>query len=67
MIPSLSLGRPVFYCNRTVKSFLRRQIANKVASSTLTADMVAGKHVTMFDGVPVKRCDSILSTEAVIS
>lgn len=67
MVPSLSMGRPAFYCNRTVKSFLRRQITSKVGSSTLTMEQVAGKHVTVFDGVPVRRCDSILSTEAVIS
>lgn len=67
IVPSLSLGKPVLYCNRTVKSFLRRQIANKVAASTLTMDQVAGKHVLMFDGIPVHRCDSILNTEAVIS
>jgi hypothetical protein len=64
LVPSLTMGRPVFYCNRTVKSFLRRQIANKIASSTLTMDMVAGKHVTMFDGIPVRRCDAILNTES---
>jgi hypothetical protein len=63
-IPSLSMGRPAFYMNRTVRSFLRRQIMNKVANSTLTMDEVAGKKVVMFDGIPVRRCDSILSTEA---
>lgn len=67
LVPSLSMGRPAFYCNRTVRSFLRRQIMNKVAGSTLTMDQVAGKHVTMFDGVPVRRCDRITSTESVIS
>ena len=67
MIPSLSMGRPAFYVNRTIRSFLRRQIMNKVANSTLTMETVAGKHVTMFDGIPVRRCDSILSTESVIS
>lgn len=67
LVPSLSMGRPVFYCNRTVKSFLRRQIANKIANSTLAMDTVAGKHVLTLDGIPVKRCDSILNTEAVIS
>lgn len=66
LVPSLSMGRPVFYMNRTIKSFLRRQIANKVAASTLTAEMVAGKHVTMFDGVPCRRVDAILNTEAGI-
>lgn len=63
VIPSLSMGRPVFYCSRTVKSFLRRQIAAKVASSTLTMDQVGGKHVLTFDGIPVRRCDAILNTE----
>ena len=67
IVPNLSLGRPVFYCSRTVRSFLRRQIANKVASSTLTMDQVAGKQVVMFDGVPVKRCDGLLNTETSLN
>jgi hypothetical protein len=67
MIPSLSMGRPAFYCNRTARSFLRRQIANKVAASTLTMEMVAGKHVTMFDGIPVRRCDQLTNTEQAIA
>jgi len=66
LVQDLNMGRPAFYCNRTIKSFLRRQIANKVASSTLQMEMVAGKHVLTFDGVPVRRTDSILSTEAVV-
>lgn len=66
LVPSLSMGRPAFYVNRTVRSFLRRQIANKVAASTLTIEQVAGKHVTMFDGIPVRRCDSITNTESGI-
>jgi hypothetical protein len=66
LVPSLSMGRPAFYCNRTVRSFLRRQIANKVAASTLTMEQVAGKHVTMFDGIPVRRCDAITNTESGI-
>jgi hypothetical protein len=67
LIPSLGRGRPVFYCNRTVKSFLRRQIANKVVNSTLTMDMVGGKPVMRFGEVPVRRVDQILSTEAIIA
>lgn len=64
--PSLSMGRPVLYCNRTIKSFLRRQIAHKVAASTLTMEQVAGKHVMMFDGIPVHRVDAITNTEALV-
>jgi hypothetical protein len=66
LVPSLSMGRPAFYANRTVRSFLRRQIANKVAASTLTIEQVSGKHVTMFDGIPLRRCDAITNTEAGI-
>lgn len=66
-LPSLTLGKPVFYVSRKVKSFLRRQIMNKVANSTLTMDQVAGKSVTMFDGIPVKRVDTLAANEAAVS
>jgi hypothetical protein len=67
MIPSLGMGRPVFYCSRTVRSFLRRQIMNKTVSSTLTMDDVAGKKVVAFDGIPVKRCDALAADEALVA
>lgn len=63
-IQSLSGVTPVFYANRTVRSFLRRQTVNRVASSTLQYDMVAGKPALRLAEVPVKRVDAILSTEA---
>jgi hypothetical protein len=66
LIPSLSSCRPVFYGNRKALSFLKRQIANKVASSTLTMETVGGKHVTMFEGIPFKRVDAITNTESGI-
>jgi hypothetical protein len=65
--PSLNIGRAAFYCNRSIKSFLRRQLVNKVANSTLSIETVAGKRVLMFGEVPVRRCDQILNTEATIS
>jgi hypothetical protein len=67
LLPSVGLGRPVFYCNRTIKSFLRRQIMNKIANSTLTMDTVAGKRVLAFDGIPVKRVDVLATDEAVVA
>lgn len=67
VIPQLGMGRPVFYCSRKVRSFLRRQITNKVASSTLTMEAVGGKKVVTFDGIPVRRSDAILNTEATVS
>jgi hypothetical protein len=66
-VPSLGMGRPAFYCNRRIKSFLRRQMVAKVKNSTLMMDQVAGKHVMTFDGVPVRRCDALVNTETGIS
>lgn len=67
LVPNLNLGRPVFYVNRTIRSMLRRQIAAKVASSTLAMDQVAGKRVIVFDNIPVRRCDAILNDETVVA
>ena len=54
-----------FICNKTVRSFLRRQIMNKTIYQ-LTQETVAGKHVTMFDGIPIRRTDAILNTESQV-
>lgn len=64
LVPNLGMGRPVFYMPRKLRSFLRRQITNKVAASTLTMEDVAGKKVVAFDGVPCRRTDALLLTEA---
>lgn len=65
-IPAFGMGRAVFYVNRTIREKLRLGILEKVASQ-LTHETVAGKRVMMFDGIPVKRCDALLNTEAVVS
>lgn len=64
LIPNIGMGRPAFYLPRKLRSFLRRQITNKVAASTLTMEEVAGKKVVTFDGVPCRRTDALLLTEA---
>lgn len=64
LIPNVGMGRPAFYMPRKLRSFLRRQITNKVAASTLTMEDVAGKKVVTFDGVPCRRTDALLLTEA---
>ena len=66
LLPNAKMGRPVFYCNRTVRSFLRRQMVNK-SNLNLSLDQIAGKHVVAFDGIPVKRVDALLNTEAAVS
>jgi hypothetical protein len=65
--PSLTLGRPAFYMNRRARSFLRRQMLEKVAGSTLTMEQIGGKLVLAFAGIPVRRCDALLNTETGIA
>lgn len=65
-LPTQGLGKPVFYCNQTIKSMLRRQILNK-DNVNLTLEQVAGKSVLAFDGIPVKRVDAILNTESAVA
>jgi hypothetical protein len=64
-VPNLNMGRPVFYVGRNVRSYLRRQVVNK-PNLRLELNQVSGQHMLMFDEVPVRRCDSILSTEAAL-
>lgn len=65
-VKDLSMGKPVFYVNRTIRSFLRRQMLNK-SNVLLNLDELAGKKVLTFDGIPVRRCDSLVNTEATVS
>ena len=65
-VPQGTSARWAFYCNRTIKSYLRRQIRN-ANNVHISMEQVAGKHVMMFDGVPVRRCDALLNTEATIA
>jgi hypothetical protein len=57
---------PVFYCNRTVRSWLRQQQIEGVRNSTLAYDMQGGKRVLSFAEVPVRRVDAILNTEGTV-
>ncbi len=65
-VPNLGLGRAVFYGNRTISSYLRRQISN-TNNVRLSMDEVAGKRVMTFDGIPFRRSDALLNTEATVS
>lgn len=66
IIPNLAMGRPVWYANQTITSMLRRQIMNK-SNVHLSLENVEGKKVLHFDGIPVKKCEAILDTEAAVS
>jgi len=56
-------GKSAFYVNRSVRAALRKGILEKV-SNQLTEETVAGKRVTMFNGIPVRVVDKLMITEA---
>lgn len=67
-IPNLKLGNPVFYMNRTAAEFLDIQRRLDVRTGgQLSYDVVDGKRIMTFRGIPIKIVDAILETEAVIS
>lgn len=66
MIPSMSMGRAVFYMRREVRTALRKQIRTD-GQVQLTVDTVEGKRVVSFDEIPVRRVDQILDTEAIVT
>ena len=61
-------GVGVYYCNRTIEAFLHKQARTVVgAGAGLTFENVDGKKVLSFLGMPVKRSDALLNTEATVS
>ncbi|MCC8189345.1 MAG: hypothetical protein LIP77_01740 [Planctomycetes bacterium] len=61
-IQSLSSCRPVFYCSRPMRTWMRRQFMNK-ANLLLNLDTIAGRQVLTFDGIPVRRVDAMNKPE----
>ena len=64
-IPSFGMGRAVFYCNNLILQYLQIQAAAKT-NLALKYEEVGGKPVTSFMGVPIKRCDALINTEAEV-
>lgn len=60
-------GNTVIYCNRTISTYLRLQARDSVKNSTLSFEQVGGQPVLMFQGIPIRRTDALLNTEAVVS
>lgn len=70
-VPSLRMGRPVFYCNRTVKEMLEIQTLGKNTSGSGVINNVIlddlgklSQVMTTFRGIPIRQCDQLLLTEA---
>lgn len=66
-VPNLRMGRPVFYMNRTVFQELDLLRRNDVISGGgLTFQNVDGVIQYAFRGVPVRVCDALTETEALV-
>lgn len=59
-------GRQAFYAHRDVIEYLDIQTYEKT-NLQLTYKDVQGKPIMHFRGVPIKRCDKLLTTEAIVS
>ena len=67
-IPALGMGRPVFYMNRSVGEYLDLQAKAAVSvGGQLSYDVVEGRRFMTFRGIPIKICDQILDTEAIVA
>lgn len=61
--PMQGEGRTVIYANRTIQTWLHKQAMNS-KNVNLTIGEYGGKKIPEFLGIPIKRNDAILNTEA---
>lgn len=67
-VPNINMGKAVFYMNRTCFQMLDIQRRDDVISGGgLSYDVVDGKRIASFRGVPVRICDALTQAEAVVS
>lgn len=64
-LPNERKGRMAFYCNRQISTFLRKQ-RRYAKNVNITQEEVAGRKVTAFDGVPIRRVDALTVGEAQV-
>lgn len=59
------LGTRVFYVPRRVSRYLRKQVRTSVTNGGgLTFENFGGRRIMTFDGIPIRKVDAILLTEA---
>lgn len=66
-LPSENMGKAVFYCNRSIAEYLDIQGQDKVASGgQMSYEVIDGKRIVAFRGIPIRKVDAILETEAAV-
>lgn len=67
-IPQLGAGKPVFYMNRTCLEFLDIQRRDAVSTGgQLSYEVLDGKRVASFRGIPIRVVDALLETESRVT
>ncbi len=66
-LPSTSLGKPVFYMNRTVAEMLDIQRFNVVSAAGMTMTEIDGKQELSFRGIPIRLNDALTNAEARVT
>ena len=65
-LPSLNMGKCAFYMNRTVFQYLDIQRRADVATGGMTFAEVDGKIMYDFRGIPIRKVDALIETEAAV-
>lgn len=67
-IPAFGMGKAAIYVNRTIGEWLDIQAQDKVTSGgQLSYDVVDGRRIMSFRGIPIRTVDAILDTETVVA
>ena len=74
-IPTMGMGRPVFYMNRSCAQMLDIQRFNvmsgttgsTIAGGSISYDQVDGRWVPTFRGIPIRIVDALTEAEATVS
>jgi hypothetical protein len=67
-VPNLTTGKAAFYMNRTMSQrldLLRRD--DVITGGGLTYDVVDGRRIMSFRGIPIRTVDALLETESTVS
>lgn len=67
-IPGFGLGRAAFYVNRTVGEYLDLQAQGNVkVGGQLSYDVLEGRRIMTFRGIPIRVVDQLVETESIIT
>ena len=62
LVPNIRAGRAAFYCNKTIRAYLRKQVRN-AKNVNLTVQEVMNRPTVVLEGVPIRRFDAMVKGE----